>query len=121
MSNLIKLNLKEGWDINSRTNEPKAKDLPIGMFAKNLQKIPNLRFNQLTKKVEESVSIEQQMLVQRQLLALISYLPGFDYAEKKLNQVNFYPPKPVVDHAYARWFLNDPNFVEMEDLQYNFK
>ena len=49
MSNLIKLNLKEGWDINSRTNEPKAKDLPIGMFAKNLKKIPNLRFNQLTK------------------------------------------------------------------------
>ena len=76
---------------------------------------------ELTKKVEESVSIEQQMLVQRQLLALISYVPGFDYAEKKLNQVNFYPPKPVVDHAYARWFLNDPRFVEMEDLQYNFK
>ena len=76
---------------------------------------------ELTKKVEESVSIEQQMLVQRQLLALISYVPGFDYAEKKLNQVNFYPPKPVVDHAYARWFLNDPNFVAMEDLQYNFK
>ena len=76
---------------------------------------------ELTKKVEQSVSIEQQMIVQRQLLALISYVPGFDYAEKKLNQVNFYPPKPVVDHAYARWFLNDPNFVEMEDLQYNFK
>ena len=52
MSNLIKLNLQEGWDINSRTNEPKAKDLPIGIFAKNLKKIPNLRFNQLTKKVE---------------------------------------------------------------------
>ena len=76
---------------------------------------------ELTKRVEESVSIEQQMIVQRQLLALISYVPGFDYAEKKLNQVNFYPDKPTVDHAYARWFLNDPNFVEMEDLQYNFK
>ena len=76
---------------------------------------------ELTKKVEESVSIEQQMIVQRQLLALISYVPGFDYAEKKLNQVNFYPPKPTVDHAYARWFLNDPNFGIMEDSQYNFK
>jgi len=75
---------------------------------------------ELTKKVEESVSIEQQMLVQRQLLALISYVPGFDYNEKRLPQVNFYPPKPVVDHAYARWFLNDPRFGEMEDLQYNF-
>ena len=76
---------------------------------------------ELTKKVEESVSIEQQMLVQRQLLALISYVPGFDYNEKRLPQVNFYPPKPVVDHAYARWFLNDPRFGEMEDSQYNFK
>lgn len=76
---------------------------------------------ELTKKVEESVSIEQQMLVQRQLLALISYVPGFDYAKKKINQVNFYPPKPTVDHAYARWFLNDPRFGEMEDSQYNFK
>ena len=75
---------------------------------------------ELTKKVEESVSIEQQMLVQRQLLALISYVPGFDYNEKRLPQVNFYPPKPVVDHAYARWFLNDPRFGEMEDSQYNF-
>ena len=30
--------------------------------------------NELTKKVEQAVTIEQQMLVQRQLLALISSL-----------------------------------------------
>ena len=76
---------------------------------------------ELTKKIEKEVSIEQNMIMQRQLLALISYVPGFDYADKKLNQVNFYPPKPTVDHAFARWYLNDPNFVEMENLQYNFK
>ena len=76
---------------------------------------------ELTKKIEKEVSLEQNMIMQRQLLALISYVPGFDYAEKKLNQVNFYPPKPTVDHAFARWYLNDPNFVEMENLQYNFK
>ena len=76
---------------------------------------------ELTKQVENAVTIEQQMLVQRQLLALISFVPGFDYAEKELNQVSFYPPKPVVDHQYARWFLNDPNFGIMEDSQYNFK
>ena len=75
----------------------------------------------LTKKIEKEVSLEQNMIMQRQLLALISYVPGFDYADKKLNQVNFYPPKPTVDHAFARWYLNDPNFVEMENLQYNFK
>ena len=76
---------------------------------------------ELTKQVENAVTIEQQMLVQRQLLALLSFVPGFDYAEKELNQVSFYPPKPVVDHQYARWFLNDPNFGIMEDSQYNFK
>ena len=76
---------------------------------------------ELTKQVENSVTIEQQMLVQRQLLALISFVPGFDYNEKSLNDVNFYPDKPTVDHAYARWFLNDPNFGIMEDSQYNFK
>lgn len=76
----------------------------------------------LTKEIENAVTIEQQMLVQRQLLALISFVPGFDYAEDDiLDLANFYPPKPTVDHAYARWFLNDPNFGAMEDLQYNFK
>jgi len=103
-------------------DEPKKKKVVKKKSTKE-QKIKMLlaqKAIELTKKVEESVSIEQQMLVQRQLLALISYVPGFDYSEKKLPQVNFYPPKPVVDHAYARWFLNDPNFVAMEDLQYNF-
>ena len=76
---------------------------------------------ELTKQVENAVSIEQQMLVQRQLLALISFVPGFDYDEKPLNDANFYPDKPTVDHQYARWFLNDPNFGIMEDSQYNFK
>ena len=61
------------------------------------------------------------MIIQRQLLALISYVPGFDYADKENTIGNFYPPKPTVDHAFARWFLNDPNFGIMEDLQYNFK
>ena len=73
---------------------------------------------ELTKKLEKEVNLEQNMIMQRQLLALISYVPGFDYNEKKLPQVNFYPPKPTVDHQFSRWFLNDPNFGAMEDLQY---
>ena len=72
------------------------------------------------KELEAAVTLEQQMETQRRLLALISFVPDFkDYAEKEnINQVNFYPPKPTVDHAFARWFLNDPNFEIMEDLQY---
>ena len=73
-----------------------------------------------TKELENAVTLEQQMNIQRRLLALISFVPDFDdYSNKEnVNQVNFYPPKPTVDHAYARWFLNDPNFGAMENLQY---
>jgi len=73
-----------------------------------------------TLELEAAVTLEQQMDIQRRLLALISYVPEFkdEYTTKEINQINFYPPKPVVDHAYARWFLNDPTFGAMEDLQY---
>ena len=76
--------------------------------------------NQATKELEEAVTLEQQMNIQKRILALISFVPDFkdEYTEKEVTQVNFYPPKPVVDHAYARWFLNDPTFGAMEDLQY---
>lgn len=73
---------------------------------------------ELTKKIEQETDLEQQILIQRQLLALISYVPGFDYNKKKTVDNDFYPDKPVVDHAFARWFLNDPTFVDMEDMQY---
>ena len=74
-----------------------------------------------TRELERAVTLEQQMDIQRRLLALISFVPDFSdqyTKEPKINQVNFYPPKPTVDHAYARWFLNDPTFGAMEDLQY---
>ena len=73
-----------------------------------------------TRELERAVTLEQQMNIQRRLLALISFVPDFkdEYTKNEVPQVNFYPPKPVVDHAYARWFLNDPNFAAMEDLQY---
>ena len=72
------------------------------------------------KELEAVVTLEQQMEIQRRLLALISFVPDFKtYAEKEqINQINFYPPKPTVDHAFARWFLNDPGFAAMENLQY---
>ena len=77
--------------------------------------------NELTKKIENAVTIEQQMLVQRQLLALISFVPGFDYNKKEMEQIAFYPDKPTVYHHFARWFLNDPKYDKLEDLQYKLK
>ena len=72
------------------------------------------------KELEAAVTLEQQMNIQRRLLALISFVPDFnEYSkEENIDLANFYPPKPTVDHAFARWFLNDPNFKAMEDLQY---
>ena len=63
-------------------------------------------------------TIEEQMVIQAQLLALIAFVPDFDYGEMEVPDIYFYPPKPTVDHEFARWFVNDPNFGIMEDSQY---
>ena len=34
------------------------------------------------------------------------------------KEITFYKPKNNVDNAFARWFLNDPKFTELENLQY---
>jgi hypothetical protein len=36
----------------------------------------------------------------------------------EVPDIYFYPPKPTVDHEFSRWFVNDPTFGAMEDLQY---
>jgi hypothetical protein len=111
---LAELKNSENSDNKKDAPKPKTKNEKIKLLLA-------MKAIELTKKLEKEVSLEQNMIMQRQLLALISYVPGFDYNEKKLPQTNFYPPKPTVDHAYARWFLNDPNFGLMEDSHYNFK
>ena len=107
--------LKESADSDNKKDAPKPKTRN-----EKIKLLLAMKAIELTKKLEREVSLEQNMIIQRQLLALISYVPGFDYADKENLDNNFYPPKPTVDHAFARWFLNDPNFGAMEDLQYNF-
>ena len=109
-------------NMDNSVKSSKRKDVPNPDASKR-QKIKWLiaqKAIEATKELENAVTLEQQMNIQRRLLALISFVPDFsDYGEKEnVNQVNFYPPKPTVDHAYARWFLNDPNFGAMENLQY---
>ena len=109
-------------NVDNSVKSSKRKNIPSPNVSKR-QKIKWLiaqRAIEATKELENAVTLEQQMNIQRRLLALISFVPDFnEYGEKEnVNQVNFYPPKPTVDHAYARWFLNDPNFGAMEDLQY---
>ena len=99
---------------------PKPKIDPVESKRNKLKLLIAMKAVQAVKELEQAVTLEQQMNIQRRLLALISFVPDFrTYAEQEqINQVNFYPPKPTVDHAFARWFLNDPNFGAMEDLQY---
>ena len=113
---------KEIAQLKKETKEkPKAEKKELSRNDK-MRMLIAMKAIELTKKIEKAVSIEQQMLVQRQLLALISFVPGFDYNEKEnMDLANFYPPKPTVDHHFSRWFLNDPKFGAMEDLQYNLK
>ena len=105
--------LKESTDSENKQDAPKPKTRN-----EKIKMLLAMKAIELTKKLEKEVSLEQNMIIQRQLLALISYVPGFDYNEKENEDGNFYPPKPTVDHAFARWFLNDPNFEKMENLQY---
>lgn len=73
----------------------------------------------LAKKVESAVTLEQQIVVQQQLMSLISFVPDFNYAEQEMKDLaSFYPSKDNVDNAFARWFINDKNFIGLEDLQY---
>ena len=110
---------KELAELKESSNSDNKKDAPKPKTKnEKIKMLLAMKAIELTKKLEKEVSLEQNMIMQRQLLALISYVPGFDYSEKKLPQVNFYPPKPTVDHQFSRWFLNDPNFGAMEDLQY---
>ena len=76
------------------------------------------KVNSLTKKVEEASTLEEQVAVQAQLAALIAFVPDFDYGDMEVPDIYFYPPVPTVDHAFSRWFVNDPTFGIMEDLQY---
>ena len=112
----------EGDDIGAQPapGRSKPKPNPVDTKRNKLRLLIAMKAIEAVKELEAAVSLEQQMNIQRRLLALISFVPDFkDYAEKEqLNQINFYPPKPTVDHAFARWFLNDPTFGAMEDLQY---
>jgi hypothetical protein len=73
----------------------------------------------LAKKIESAVTLEQQVVVQQQLMSLISFVPNFNYAEQEMKDLaSFYPSKDNVDNAFARWFINDKNFIRLEDLQY---
>ncbi len=75
---------------------------------------------QLAEKMGKAAKLEMQKEVQSKLVALIGYVPDFDqYKNTQIQkEIAFYEPVDNVDNAFARWFLNDPKFTELEELQY---
>ena len=62
-----------------------------------------------------------------QLLAIIGFVPDFSkYGKTNIDggnlqqEVNLKGGR-IVDHQFSRWFLNDPGFAAMTDLQYNLR
>lgn len=112
----------EGDDLGGQPapGRSKPKPNPVDTKREKLKLLIAMKAIEAVKELETAVTLEQQMDIQRRLLALISFVPDFkNYNEEEIQDLaNFYPPKPTVDHAFARWFLNDPKFSMMTDLQY---
>ena len=77
--------------------------------------------------MSDAASFEVQQQVQQQLITMLSFVPDFSkYSKAQLDggqlpkEVNLKGGR-IVDHQFARWFVNDPNYDKLEDLQYNLK
>ena len=75
--------------------------------------------------MSDAASFEVQQQVQQQLIAMLSFVPDFSkYSKAQLDggqlpkEVNLKGGR-IVDHQFARWFVNDPNYERLEELQYN--
>ena len=94
---------------------------------KKLKAIAQKRAKSLAEKMSDAASFEVQQQVQQQLISMLSFVPDFSkYSKAQLDggqlqkEVNLKGGR-IVDHAFARWFVNDPNYDKLEDLQYNLK
>ena len=105
--------------VNKPTLTPKATKKQALTKNEKLKVLVAKRAVALTKQVENATTLEQQVQVQQQMLALISFVPDFNYAEGKVKDLEtFYPLEENIDSSFSRWFRTDPNFEVLEDSQY---
>jgi len=105
----------EGDDKSSDKPRPKKIDKK-----EKMKKLIAKKASQLAEDMGKAATLEMQKKEQGKLVALIGYVPDFDkYKNSQVQkEITFYKPKNNVDNAFARWFLNDPKFAELENLQY---
>ena len=95
---------------------------------RKLQKVRKLiakRSQSLAERMGESAALEQQKQLQLNVIAVMSYVPGFkNYTGVQLQDKPFYnqqqmPGGEVVDNRrVSRYLLNDAKFNELEQQQY---
>ena len=105
----------EGDDKSSDKPRPKKIDKK-----EKMKKLIAKKASQLAEDMGKAATLEMQKKEQGKLVALIGYVPDFDkYKNSQVQkEITFYKPIDNVDIAFARWFLNDPKFTELEELQY---
>jgi len=105
----------EGDDKSSDKPRPKKIDKK-----EKMKKLIAKKASQLAEDMGKAATLEMQKKEQGKLVALIGYVPDFDkYKNSQVQkEITFYKPIDNVDNAFARWFLNDPKFTELEELQY---
>lgn len=108
---------------NETEGDDKSSDKPRPKKLNKKEKMKKLiakKASQLAEDMGKAATLEMQKKEQGKLVALIGYVPDFDkYKNSQVQkEITFYKPKNNVDNAFARWFLNDPKFAELENLQY---
>jgi len=100
---------------------------PAKEKTKKIKEIQQVAIQSLADKMSTAASFEVQKQIQTQLINMISFVPNFSkYGKTQLNggqlqkEVNLKGGR-IVDNAFARWFINDPNYDKLEALQYNLK
>ena len=108
--------------------EKKVEEKPKKKEQRKLQKVRKLiakRSQSLAERMGESAALEQQKQLQLNVIAVMSYVPGFkNYTGVQLQDKPFYnqqqmPGGEVVDNRrVSRYLLNDAKFNQLEQQQY---
>ena len=100
---------------------------PVKAKTEKIKQIREEITQSLADKMSTAASFEVQQQIQTQLISMIGYVPNYaKYNKAKLyggelqEEVNLKGGR-IVDNAFARWFVNDPNYERLEALQYNLK
>ena len=106
-------------------NPKETKKAKAKAKAKKIKEIQQVNTQSLADKMGNAATFKVQQQVQTRLIAMLNFVPEFSnykkaqlYGGKLQKEVNLKGGR-IVDNAFARWFINDPNYDKLEELQYN--